>query len=100
MKSNDVERISEALSISTQQAEEQVTSQLSTCALTSPQQVRGLGECHGRCLLDEACVALTYSREGECFLCFVVDGSSVESLVGFPGSRVMVSVAIPQEGGL
>ena len=43
---------------------------LSSCTVTSSLQVRGLGECQGRCRLTSSCVALSFSkRNGLCVLC-------------------------------
>ena len=96
LKASKVVEIAELLGISTEEAAQTVTSALSTCELSSPLQVRGLGECQGRCLLDDRCVALTYSRDGECIFCTASDRTSVsDSLLGFSRSQVMVAVALP-----
>ena len=52
---------------------EVVTSFLGTCTLTSSFEVRGLGECIGRCMSNTQCMALSYARDVGCMLCLPIE---------------------------
>ena len=46
-----------------------VTSFLGSCTLTSGFEVRGFGQCLGKCTLNTQCMALTYTRDVGCMHC-------------------------------